>query len=133
MSQARNQSTVPLDLLSGGIVALTSAAALIHLVMGLILGPPRLTPFPLLFYLNALGYFVLLVAFCLPLLARMRHLVRWALIAYASMTFVLWFVLAPNRGPQGIMSVVFEGTLIALLILDVRRATLQTKKATGAS
>jgi hypothetical protein len=29
------------------------------------------------------------------------------------------------------MSVVFEGTLIALLILDVRRATLQTKKATG--
>lgn len=133
MSQARNQSTVPLDLLSAGIVALTSAAALIHLVMGLTLGPPRLTAFPLalLLYLNAFGYFVLLVAFCLPPLARMRHLVRWALIAYASVTFVLWFVLSPSRGPFGIMSVVFEGTLIALLILDERRATLQAKKARG--
>jgi hypothetical protein len=132
MSQAREQSAVSLDLLSGGIVALTSATALIHLLLGLSLGPPRFTLFPLLFYLNALGYLVLLVALYIPPLARMRRVLRWVLIIYAAVTFALWFVLAPVHATEGYVDKALEGALIALLLLDDRRARLRAKKATGA-
>ena len=129
MSQARNPDTVPLDLISGSIVGITTALALIHFLLALSLGPPGLSFFPLIFYLNALGYIVLLVALYLPLLAPLRRLIRWALILYAAVTLALYFVIAVHRAAEGILSVVLEGALIALLLIDDWRATSQHKAA----
>src|ERR1051326_5821498 len=98
MCQAQpNQRLVPIDLLSLGIVVLTLATALIHLWLGIALGPPGLKPFPLLFYLNALGYVVLLAALYLPQLRTVRQRIRWILIVYTVLTIVMWFVIAPDR------------------------------------
>jgi hypothetical protein len=128
VSQARNPGTVPLDLISGSIVAITSALALIHFLLALSLGPPGLSIFPLLFYLNALGYLVLLIALYTPLLAPLRRLIRWALILYTAVTFALYFVIATHRAAEGILSVVLEGALIVVLLIDEWRAALQAKK-----
>ncbi len=131
MSQARNPGTVPLDLISGGIVSITTALALIHFLLDLSLGPPGLSIFPLIFYLNALGYIVLLVALYIPLLAPLRRLVRWALILYTAVTLALFFVIAAHRAPPGIISVVLESALIVLLLIDEWRASFQAQKQRG--
>ncbi len=131
MSQARNPGTVPLDLISGGIVSITTALALIHFLLALSLGPPGLSIFPLIFYLNALGYIVLLVALYIPLLAPLRRLVRWALILYTAVTLALFFVIAAHRAPPGIISVVLESALIVLLLIDEWRASFQAQKQRG--
>ncbi len=123
MSQARQkQGAVALDLLSVVIVVLACATALIHFLLGLALGPPGAAPFPLLFYLNALGYLVLVIALFAPALFRFRRVVRWMLILYTALTFALWFVLAPQRSPMGYLDKVLEAVLVILLLIDDRRA-----------
>ncbi len=127
MSQARQkQSVVSFDLLSVGIIVLGVAAALIHFVLGLSIGPPGMRPFPLLFYLNALGYLVLVAALYAPPLYRARRLIRWALIAYTALTFALWFVFAPHFNAEGVLDKVLEGALILLLVIDDRRPAATT-------
>ncbi len=123
MSQASQKpDTLAFDLLAMGIIVLTSATALIHFLLALSIGPPKLTPFPLLFYLNALGYMILVIALYAPPLLRFRRLIRWTLIVYTAVTFALWFVLAPDRDPDGYLDKVLEAALIILLLVDDRRA-----------
>ena len=133
MNQAKQRRELAsLDLLSVGIIVLTIATALIHFVVGLSIGPPGMRPFPLLFYLNALGYLVLLVALYAPPLHRMRRLIRRVLIAYTALTFALWFVLAPHVDTEGVLDKMIEGALIILLVIDDRRsAPAATKRPPG--
>ncbi len=125
MSQARQKpSVVPVDLLSLGIATLTGATSFIHLFLALSIGPPRAAPFPLLFYLNFIGYLVLLAALFAPALSRFRRAIRWLFILYAALTFALWFVLAPRHDPEGFLDKALEILLIILLLIDDRRAAL---------
>lgn len=103
-------------------MVLTLATALIHFWLGIALGPPGLAPFPLLFYLNGLGYLVLLAALYLPSLRAVRQRIRWVLIIYTALTIVMWFVLSPDRDLEGYLDKALEGVLIVLLVIDDRRS-----------
>lgn len=117
-----NQRIIRIDPLAVGIVVLTLATALIHLWLGIVLGPPGLAPFPLLFYLNSLGYLVLLAALYLPSLRAVRQRIRWLLIIYTVLTIVMWFVLSPDHDLEGYLDKALEGMLIVLLVIDDRRS-----------
>ena len=110
-----------------GIFLLTLATASIHLylaftaipIMGLNFGV-------MLFIFNGLGYLGLLAVLQLPVpqLARFRSAARWALIAFAAVTIVLFFVMAPK--PYTILGYVdkaIEVALIALLLADAYTAS----------
>jgi hypothetical protein len=98
-----------------GIFLLTLATAAIHLYLGLSFGNT-------LFVLNALGYLGLLAALQLPIpqLARFRVAVRWALVGYAALTIVLYFIDNPGM-TIGYVDKAIEVALIALLLADAYR------------
>jgi hypothetical protein len=83
-----------------------------------------LTP---LFYLNALGYIVLLIALYLPALGRFHRIVRWLLIAFALITIIAWFVITGARPDTlGYTDKPVEVLLIVLLIVeDIQEACLR--------
>ena len=96
------------------IVALTVITAIIHLALAF-------NPFNPLFILNGVGYLVLIVAlYFIPQLAGQRALIRWALLAYTAITFVLYFVFNwPDIwGPLGLIDKAIELVLMILLWLD---------------
>ena len=95
------------------IIALTVITAVIHLGLGIGFTDP-------LFILNGVGYLVLIVAlYFISPLAGQRSLIRWALLAFTAVTFVLYFVLTDNiLSPLGIIDKVIELILIILLWLD---------------
>jgi len=96
------------------IIALTVITALVHLGLGI-------TTSNNLFLLNGVGYLALIVAlYFIPQLAGQRALIRWVLIAYTAVTFVLYFVFNwPNIwGPAGLIDKAIELILIVLLWLD---------------
>jgi hypothetical protein len=74
----------------------------------------------MLFILNGLGYLGLLAALQLPSpqLERFRNVVRWVLAAYAALTIVLWFIMAPFFSVIGYADKAVEAVLIALLVAD---------------
>jgi hypothetical protein len=79
---------------------------------------------PTLFLLNGIGYLVLGAALYLPALARFRPLVRWLLIIFAAVTFVLYFVMNGFRlNPIAILDKLVELVLIVLLFVDGRRSS----------
>jgi hypothetical protein len=94
-------------------------------------GPPggfsiiQALPLPLstLFLLNGIGYLVLVTALYLPALSRYRRLVRWLLIGFAAITFVLYFLINGFRlNPIAIIAKAAELTLIVLLLIEDRQA-----------
>lgn len=96
------------------IVALTVITALIHLGLGI-------NPLNPLFLLNGVGYLVLIVAlYFIPQLADKRALIRWALLAFTAVTFLLYFVFNWPEiwGPVGLIDKAVELALIILLWLD---------------
>lgn len=101
-----------------GIVILTVITAAIHLFHGI---QTLSAGFGMLFVLNGIGYVVLIVAlYFIPQLAAQRSLIRWLLLAYTAVTFVLYFVFNwPDIWePVGIVDKVVELILIVLLFLD---------------
>ena len=110
-----------------GIFLLTLATAGIHLYLALTAIPYMGLNFGvMLFILNGLGYLGLLAALQLPIpqLARFRSAARWALIAFAALTIVLFFIMAPE--PYTILGYVdkaIEVALIALLLADAYTAS----------
>ena len=96
-----------LAILRTEIVALTLATAWIHATLG-----------GTLFLLNAIGYAVLAVAMVLrgPF-ARVRWLVRYALIGFAATTIVAWFAFGA-RFELAYLSKAIEVALIGLLLVD---------------
>ena len=96
------------------IIVLTVVTALIHLGLGISFSDP-------LFLLNGVGYLVLIIAlYFIPQLAGQRALIRWALLAFTAVTFVLYFVFNwPDIwGPAGLIDKAIELVLIILLWLD---------------
>jgi hypothetical protein len=89
------------------IVALTLATAWIHASLG-----------SMLFLLNAIGYAVLAAALVVPgPVARVRWLVRYALIGFAATTIVAWFAFGA-RFDLAYLSKAIELALIGLLLVE---------------
>jgi hypothetical protein len=104
-----------------GIFLLTLATAVIHLYLALSVIPYYGLNFGvLLFILNGLGYLGLLAVLQLPIpqLARFRSAARWTLVAYAALTIVLFFLMAPYYTFIGYVDKAIEVGLIALLLAD---------------
>ena len=105
-----------------GIFLLTLATAGIHLYLALTAFTYMGLNFGvMLFILNGLGYLGLLAALQLPIpqLERFRSAARWALVAFAALTIVLFFLMAPK--PYTIVGYVdkaIEVVLIVLLLAD---------------
>lgn len=98
------------------IIALTLATAVIHLVLGFMIGSSGV-----LFILNGIGYIVLLVAlYFVPQLTAQRSLIRYVLILYTAVTFILYFVFNwPDIvSPLGLADKGIELVLIILLWMD---------------
>lgn len=112
------QATPSLGTRQLAILGLTIATALIHLVLGIGSGGT----FGILFILNAVGYLVLVAAlYWTPAALRdRRSLIRWLLLAFTALTFILYFVFNwPNIfGPLGLVDKVVELLLIILLWLE---------------
>jgi hypothetical protein len=98
-------------------------------------GPPggfnimQALPLPLstLFLINGIGYLVLLIALYLPALYRFRWLVRWLLIGFAAVTFMLYFLVNGLRlDPIAILDKGAEIALIILLLIDARQSVHST-------
>ncbi|HET9085652.1 MAG TPA: hypothetical protein VFN41_14745 [Candidatus Limnocylindrales bacterium] len=89
------------------IVALTLATAWIHASLG-----------STLFLLNAVGYVVLAAALVVPgPVARLRWLVRYALIGFAATTIIAWFAFGA-RFDLAYLSKAIELALIGLLLVE---------------
>ena len=126
-----------------GIFLLTLATAFIHLFLALTAIPYFGLNFGVvLFILNGLGYLVLLGALQLPIpqLRRFRSYTRWALVAFAALTIVLWLIMAPVYDFIGYTDKVIEIALIMLLIADAYKPssepsgeTPSTTRPTGSS
>src|SRR5215218_1388436 len=109
-----------------GILLLALATAVIHLFLAFSAIPLFGLNFGVvLFILNGLGYLGLLAALQLPIpqLARFRSAARWALVAYAALTIVLFFLMAPSYTILGYVDKVIEVALIALLLADAYTAS----------
>jgi hypothetical protein len=80
-------------------------------------------PLPILFLLNGIGYLVLVTALYLPQLRRYQPIVRWLLIAFATVTIVMYLAIVGLRpNPIGIFTKVVEIVLIVLLLIDGRQS-----------
>ena len=109
-----------------GIFLLTVATAVIHLYLAFTaIGSMGFNFGVMLFILNGLGYLGLLAALQLPIpqLARFRSAARWALIALAALTIVLFFLMAPAYTIIGYVDKAIEVALIALLLADAHTAS----------
>jgi len=87
-------------------------------------------PLPILFLLNGIGYLVLVTALYLPPLYRYRRIVRWLLIIFAAVTFLLYFLVNGFRlNPISIIAKSAEIALIILLLIEDRQAVRSTVDA----
>src|SRR3954447_22844614 len=122
---ASSQSSVKFGL-GVGIFVLTLATAVIHLFLAFTAIPYYGLNFGImLFILNGLGYLGLLAVLQLPIpqLARFRSAARWVLVAFAALTIVLFFIMAPVCELIGYVDKAIEVALIALLIADAYTAS----------
>ena len=98
------------------IIVLTVATALIHFRLAFLFPSPD----PL-FLLNGVGYLGLLGLLYLPLrsLARVRPVVRGALILYTALTIILWLVITGGQGTTiAYVDKAIEAALITLLVVE---------------
>ena len=122
---AHSRTSVSLGL-GVGIFLLTVATAVIHLYLALTAIAYMGFNFGvMLFILNGLGYLGLLAALQLPIpqLARFRSAARGALVAFAALTIVLFFIMAPEYMIIGYVDKAIEVILIALLLADMYTAS----------
>jgi hypothetical protein len=96
------------------IIGLAVATAAIHIFLAV-----TQMNNDLLFILNGLGYLVLVGALYLPLpqLAPYRNWIRWALIALAAITVVLWIIIGA-RTPIAYLDKAIEVALIVALWVE---------------
>ncbi len=82
-----------------------------------------LLPLPVLFYLNFLGYLVLITVLYLPLLRRYQRAIRWILIAYTATTILAWYLI--SHASPNLLAYIdkpIEVALILLLLIEDRAA-----------
>ncbi len=79
-----------------------------------------------LFYLNALGYILLVIALYLPPLGRFHRIIRWLLVAFAIVTIIAWFAITGgNFNLLAYADKPVELLLIILLIIEDRQENRQ--------
>ena len=128
----------PLQIAITILVALT---ALVHLFLGVNLTMAVMTApaqaagtvgatmeaiLAVLFLCNFGGYLVLNTALYLPVLRRFQRLTRALLIGFTALTFVAYFAIdqgAALTNHIGLFDKAIEAALIALLVIDGRRAS----------
>ena|SRR3989442_6316536 len=151
MSQATLRRTIshigPLQI---AIILLAVVTALVHLyrsiTMSMFAGPPGgnrgghfpphpggpsilmllPVPLPVLFFLNFVGYIVLVTALYLPPLRSYQRVIRWILIAYTAFTIIAWYLVTmaqPNL--LAYIDKPIEVALIILLLIEDRQVRLQ--------
>lgn len=101
-----------------GIIIMTLITALFHLYLST--QPDARLHF--WFFLNFVGYVVLLVALYLPQVSRGKHWLRYALIAYATLTIICWLILARPYDANDVPIKLIELVLICLLLIEDRQA-----------
>ena len=120
MAMERAKTRPMLGGLQSGIIVLALAAAAAHFYEAAVAPEIRV-----LFTLNGLGWLILLAAHYLPALADHHRLTRWALLGYAALNVVAYFVWNFIRGewtPLGWITVTLEAVLVGLLWLEDRQA-----------
>lgn len=124
MSQiAQRQTGSRIGALQIAIIVLVAVTALIHLSRALALGVPSLRPFPTLFYLNFIGYAVLVIAHYAPQLQRYQRATRWILIVYAAITIIAWVLITQTHSNiLGYIDKPVEIALIVLLVIEDLRS-----------
>jgi hypothetical protein len=100
-----------------GVIALTIATALIHIVLAL--GTSDVTT-KVMFSLNGIGYLALVAALYLPRFAAYRRYTRWALMAFTAVTILGWVAIG-ERITIGYVDKAIEVALIVLLWLEHRQ------------
>jgi hypothetical protein len=83
-------------------------------------------PLPVLFFLNFVGYIVLVTALYLPPLRSYQRVIRWILIAYTAFTIIAWYLVTMAR--PNLLAYIdkpIEVALIILLLIEDRQARLQ--------
>lgn len=108
-----------------GIIIMTLITALFHLYLSM--RPDSKLHF--WFFLNFIGYLVLLVALYVPQIPIEKHWMRYALIAYAMLTIICWLILARPYDPNDIPIKLVEIVLICLLLVEDRQARTQSRRA----
>jgi hypothetical protein len=110
-------SRTRLNVVKIGIIVATLATALIHLYLAVTTTGDMMTT--IMFTLNFLAYTGLLAAYFLPIpfFQRMHGLVRYALLALAVVTILLWALMG-MRIPIAYVDKAFEVLLVVLLLLD---------------
>ena len=129
MSQiTQRQTTSRIGPLQIAIIVLVAVTACIHLYRALLLGAPSMRLFPLIFYLNFIGYAVLVIAHYAPQLQRYQRATRWILIVYAAITIIAWVLITQARpNVLGYIDKPIEIALIVLLVLEDQRSRLLDK------
>ncbi|MEW5867776.1 MAG: hypothetical protein AB1894_00760 [Chloroflexota bacterium] len=103
-----------------GIILLTAATAIIHLVLAYSIAVQLGLPNSLMFVANGLGYLALVAALYLPQFKKWHNWVRWALMAFTAVTIVGWVAIG-SRNLIGYTDKLIEVALIALLFTESRK------------
>jgi hypothetical protein len=107
--------------IEGSIIALTAITAFVHLLLAFSGGVP-MGMLPILWLLNGIGYLVLLATLYLPSFAIIQPYVRWVLIAYTALTFVVWIVITHAAfDPFDYTDKLIEIVLVVLLVVEAFR------------
>jgi hypothetical protein len=123
-------SSIGIRPLEVGIIALTGGTAFLHLSFVLASSTPTHFPFPGLYFLNAVGYLVLIMALYLPALHRFQHALRWLLILFTTATIVGWVTIG-GRDTAGFLDTSIAGALLLLLLIEEGQATRQRTGFSG--
>jgi hypothetical protein len=120
MEESMDKRVRKLSPVKTGIIILSLASALIHLVVLNIIFYVNAGSVDLLFMLNGLGYLTFLALYFAPNFIRWIGIIRWGFIAYTAVTIVAWFILGDLGDPLGIITKLIEIGLIVLLIQEGR-------------
>ncbi len=135
MGQARTQagttfSSIGIQPLEVGIIALTGGTAFLHLSFVLASSTPTHFPFPALYFLNAVGYLVLIMVLYLPALHRFQRALRWLLILFTTATIIGWLTIGA-RDTAGFLDTSIAAVLLLLLLIEEVQATRQRSWISG--
>lgn len=108
-----NSTQSNFNILQIGIILLALATAAIHLSLAI-------SSNLIMFYLNAIGYVVLVIALYLPQLRGYQSIIRWVLIGYTTVTVIGWVVIGA-RNSIAYIDKLIELALIGLLWIESRQ------------
>ena len=104
-----------------GIILLTVATALIHLVLAYSIAVQLGAANSLMFVANGIGYLALVTALYMPQFKKWQGIIRWLLIAFTAVTIIGW-VMIGARNTMAYIDKLIEVILIVLLFVEGRKS-----------